>query len=149
MPALKRQNGCSELWKQHMAILQGLIRYSLLTKRSIIFPTATPIKSSITKKMKNLVVLCLLWFLLQLVTTSLLNLHVYYITGHPVAFGWLENSDRKNGSHVHVADRYLNNERLVLSEVQVSLRNFLRPSLQLSGSFRNLQKTITIRLAHW
>ena len=33
-----------------MAILQGLIRYSLLTKRSIIFPTATPIKSSITKK---------------------------------------------------------------------------------------------------
>ena len=108
-----------------MAILQGLIRYSLLTKRSITFPTATPIKSSITKKMKNLVVLCLLWFLLQLVTTSLLNLHVYYITGHPVAFGWLENSDRKNSSHVHVADRYLNNERLVLSEVQVSLRNFL------------------------
>ena len=26
---------------------------------------------------------------------------------------------------MHVADRYLNNERLVLSEVQVSLRNFL------------------------
>lgn len=39
------------------------------------------------------------------------------IIGYLVVFGWWENSDRKNGLYVYVVDRYLNNERLVLSEV--------------------------------